>query len=62
MNRVPEVAVNVDILTELAESGLGSAESFAGELGVPAEWVEYWLAFAKVRRGRYAGDGSQDRS
>ena len=61
MSRVRKLAVERDVLTEFAESRLDSAEAFAGDLGVPPEWVEYWLALAEVKRQGHTEDYSWDR-
>ena len=53
MNRAPELTVGHDVLTEFVESGLRSVETFAAELDVPAEWVEYWLALAELKRQQH---------
>ncbi len=61
MNRVPKLSLERDVLTEFVESGLGSAEAFAGELGIPPERVAYWLALAEIKRQRHIEVRSWDR-
>ncbi len=53
MHRAPELAVGHDVVTEFVESGSRSVEAFAAELDVPVEWVEYWLALAKLKRQQH---------
>ncbi len=60
MNRVPKLSAKRDVLTEFVESGFGSAGAFAGELGVPPEWVDYWLALAEIKRQRHTEVRSWD--